>query len=546
MASSTSTKLDPKDYGLKIPENKVPPPVGPQDVTTLIDDSLANQPDKTALVGRHRRLTFAELEGEINAAAAYLSALGLREGDRIAASIGNHPEIVVAFLAAQRLGAIWFGINRNYSVPEKMYQIDDAHPRLILAEAQIVEELAAANADLGEPCTFVTVDPSGGGQWANGMAQYAGAGRPDVAINPWTPAGIAYTSGTTGRPKGAVHSQHNMIVAATIASLVAGDQRLEAIRGCASPLTILNMMIGGPLSALSAGNTLVCMDRVDVGGIAEWIAAEKINTLALVPTMIQDLLTSPDVAPDQLQSLTWVVVGAAMVPEGMATLYEARFGHKPTVGYGLTENPTVISRTHDKTPAVLGAIGRPMRHLEVRILDDEDNCLPAGETGEICVRATTEGEWAHVYTPSLGYWRNAEATEKLLRNGWLHTGDIGMIDADGELYIQSRRSDLIVRGGANIYPAEIERVIRQNPDVVDCAVLGAPDSRLGEVPAAFVQVSADVDSAALLEDLQRRCATELARYKVPVFWKTLDDLPRNAMGKIVKDRLRHHLESSAA
>ena len=532
------------EHGLKPAPARTPIPVGPQDVVTFIDESLAARPDKMALIGRHRRLTFAELEQEINAAAAYLQSLGLTMGDRIAASASNHPEIVIAFLAAQRLGLIWFGINRNYSTPEKLYLIEDGGPRVVLAETRIAEDLRSAGIG-GDGRRLIVMEPVGDCEWTAGVAAHRGASRADIAIDPWAPAGIAYTSGTTGRPKGAVHSQHNMMVAATMAALVVGDKRLEAIRGQASPMTILNMLIGGPLSALSAGNTLVCMDRIDVTGLAEWIGAEKINTLSLVPTLIQDLLTSPDIDPAQVESLTWVVVGAAMVPEGMPALYEARFGHKPTIGYGLTENPTVVSRTVDSTPATEGAVGRAMRHLDVATVDNDDQRLPAGEVGEIVIRPISTGEWADVYTPTLGYWNNPKATEELLRNGWMHTGDMGRVDPDGEMFIHSRRSELIVRGGSNIYPAEIERIIRLDERVVDCAVVGMPERRLGEVPAAFVQVNPGTESDALLEDLRAQCEMELARYKVPVFWKALDELPRNVMGKIVKQELHAFFEPVA-
>jgi len=516
--------------GLKPPTTRARIPVGPQDVATVLDAALAEKPDAVAMIGRHRRLTFAALDCEANAAAACLLARGIGPGDRIAASAGNHPDIVTAFLAAQRIGAIWLGLNRNLSAGEKRYMIDDATPRLILAEEAVLPSLPAA-------VPVMTIDPRGG-EWNACVQANIGAGRPGITIDPWAPAGIAYTSGTTGRPKGAVHSQHNMLVAATIAALVNGDPRAEAVRGTASPLTILNMMIGGPVSALSTGNPHVCMDRIDVAGLAEWIAREKVNTLALVPTLIQDLLTSPDIAPGDLASLTWIVVGAAMVPEGMTEVYEARFGHKPTIGYGLTENPTVVSRTHDRTPMIQGAIGRPMRHLDVAILDEDGQRLPAGQSGEIAIRAITQGEWANVYTPALGYWNRPDATEELLRDGWLHTGDIGSFDTDGELFIHARRNDLIVRGGSNIYPAEIERVIRLDPRVIDCAVLGKPDARLGEVPVAFVQLAPGCDEASVFAALRDRATAELARYKLPADWKAIDAMPRNAMGKIVKNELK--------
>jgi acyl-CoA synthetase (AMP-forming)/AMP-acid ligase II len=527
--------------GLSGSATRVPVPGAIQSVAEVLDPWLLTHGDRVALIGRHRSLTFRQLDQEVNSAAAYLSSLGVERGSRVAASLGNHPEIVVAFLAAQRLGAIWVGVNLAYSPVEKAYMLKDAGASVLLALPDVIDALRAAQVSPGS-LRMVSVAASGESDWSAGLGRCAGAARPDVPVDPWAPAGIAYTSGTTGRPKGAVHSQHNMIVAAQVTEELNGYRSPDAVRATASPLTILNMMIGGPVSALANGNRHVCCDRIDIEGIAEWIRSERINTMALVPTIIRDLLTSPKIDQQELSSLKWVVIGAAMVPEGMPELYESRFGHKPTVGYGLTEAPTVVSRTHDLTPRTPGAIGRAAPHLEVAILDDDCRPVPTAAEGEICARATQSGKWAGVYTPPLGYWNKPDETRKLLRGGWLHTGDIGKLDEEGELYIGARRSDLIVRGGANIYPAEVERVLLQNSKISDCAVFGRPDERLGEIVVAVLEADPAHDRDRLIEETRNECLRQLAKYKVPVEWHVLEALPRNAMGKTLKPELKKLLQ----
>jgi long-chain acyl-CoA synthetase len=514
-------------------------PDAPQNLTELYDATLAADPERIAVVGRSGALSFAALETQVNAACAYLAEFGVEAGDRVAASLTNDIHIVIAFLAVQRLGAIWVGINRAHALGERHHFLSDAEVSVLITDPAVAADTAAAAQTLRDFRHMIVVDAvdTESSEWHRGLRSHAGAERPNVEVDPFAPAAIAYTSGTTGLAKGAVHSQHNILVAATVAELMAVDSRPGVIRGSTSPLTILNLMILGPVATLSRGSRIVCMDRIDVLGIAEWVRDERINTLSLVPTSLHDLLTRSDIDQTDLSSLTWVVVGAAVVPEGMDKLYRDRFGHDFTISYGLTENPTTVSRSHSETPRRQGVVGRPMFHLDVAICDETGARVDPGIQGEICVRASTEGTWANVYTPVLGYWNNAEATATLLKDDWLHTGDIGYLDERGELYIQDRRSDLINRGGSNIYPAEIERVLRQEPGVRDCAVTGRPDARLGQTVAAYIQPSAGVHGEELIDRLRQRCVREIAKYKIPAHWVVVEAMPRNAMGKIIKSRL---------
>jgi acyl-CoA synthetase (AMP-forming)/AMP-acid ligase II len=522
-------------------------PTGPRDVASLLDGPVRDMPEAPALIGRYERLTYAQLDERVNAGAAFLRSLGVSEGDRVAATTHNHTDIVTAFLAVQRLGAIWLGITRNTAPGEKRYILENAGAKVYLADKAAETQAEGLRGQLPDLQHLVGMEPGDEDSgWRAGVAAHVGAGRPDVEIDPWAPACIAFTSGTTGFPKGVVHSQHTMLVAMTAGSALRGlpPPGPETIRGVALPLTIQNMMIIGAVGGLGSGSPLVCVDRIDAEGVADWIEAEQINTLSLVPTVVQDMLTLPQIGPEKLQSLINLGVGAAPVPEGLPSLYQERFGRRIGVGYGLTECPTGVAARDENSPDVQGCIGHALPHLEVIIQDEAGQAVPDEEAGEICFRAQQTGPWAHVYAGPLGYWRNPEATAKLLRGGWLHTADVGSFK-DGELYIHDRRTDLIIRGGSNIYPAEVERVIRMDPRVRDVAVVGKPDARLGEVVAAFVETHKPQRDSTLIADLQALCLEQIATYKTPVEWILVEDLPRNAMGKVVKPQLRERLRTPA-
>jgi acyl-CoA synthetase (AMP-forming)/AMP-acid ligase II len=513
-------------------------PEGPQDVAGILDRHVLERPNAVALVGRNGRLTFAQLDEEVHAAAAFLHFLGVEPGDRVAACAGNDTEIVAAFLAVQRLGAIWVGINRKYAPPEKRFLIEDAGARVFLADADAVADIHRLDRPPQGLDHIVSMQPGDGASaWRQGLRRFAGARIRRAPADPWASAAIAYTSGTTGHPKGVVHSQHSIVLAAWVAAVNSGRTDADVIRGSALPLTILNLMIHGPVCAYVTGACHVCIDRIDAEGVAEWIEKERVNSLSLVPTVVRDLLTRPSIRRESLASVSWLLSGAATVPQDLPKLYEERFGRRFTIGYGLTECPTGVTMTRDDSPDVQGCIGRPHFHLQVAICDQSGSLLSAGKSGEICFRAIETGPWANVYSGPLGYWRRPEATAALWRNGWVHSGDIGYLDERGELYIQDRRCDLIIRGGANVYPAEVERVLRLHPRVRDCAVAGIPDPRLGQVVAAFIEAYDRRDTESLVADLTTLCRREIAEYKIPARWAVVESLPRNAMGKIIKSQL---------
>ncbi len=525
--------------GLVVRMTPAPLPEGPATVAEALVAGVRDHPDREALVpadateGR-RTLTYAELDARVDAAAGGLAALGVGPGSVVACSLPNRPALVEAFLATQRLGAVWLGVNANLVDDEVSWQLADAGAEVVLATA-------ARTAAVGDR-RLLEVDA-----WDDLAA--AGHPAPTTTIDPHAPAAIAYTSGTTGRPKGAVHSQHNLLwpgISSRRSYPALPDER----HGTALALTILNMLVLGPLWAFLRGTTAVLMDRTDAVGFATAVREQRINRVTLVPAMAHDLVAHPDVAPADLATLTQVIIGAGHSPPALRDAWEDEFGNRTVAGYGLTEAPTGVTREHVDRPMRPDGAGYPLEPVRVVVVDDDDVPLPDGETGEVCLAAATDGPWAGTWTPMLGYLGRPDATAEALRGGVLHTGDLGFLDEHGQLVLRGRRTEMVLRGGANVYPAEVERVLLDHPGVREAVVLGLPDDRLGEVVAAGLVAEpgpwADGDPAALVDDVTAFCRERMARYKVPDRVLVLDGFPRNAMGKVVKAELAPAFEGAGA
>jgi long-chain acyl-CoA synthetase len=463
-------------------------------IAQVLDRPLAERPDGEAVVARSGRLTYRELDVAADRAAGAFSSLGLEPGDHVAVSLPNDLDVVVAFHGAMRLGLVWIGLNTALAAPEKAHIVHDSNARFLLD---------------------ASVD------WQGVMA--AAPAPPAVDIDPHAPAGIAYTSGTTGLPRGVVHSQHNLLLPGEVLVNTRGyDASLR--KGDSLPLTILNLMVLTTLLTAQCGGCCVVMDRRDADGVLDWIRDERVTVWNGVPTQLFDLARKHAHRSD-LATLTEVWSGGGDCPDALRQEFATAFGLPVRATYGLTEAPTVVAIDppgDDWRPA---ASGQVLPHLQVDAVDAVDDGL-----GEICVQAAAGGPWAGRWTPMLGEWSNGALhpnTDPVLR-----TGDLGTVATDGWLSVRDRRKLVVVRGGANIYPAEVERVLLSVPGVAAAAAFGVPDERLGEQLAAAVQ---PVPGATVTVDaLVAVCRDQLARYKVPERWTVVDALPVNAMGKVVR------------
>lgn len=502
-----------------------PYPIGPSTLAALLDGPLEHFGERIALIDDDRQWTFAELDRSVDRAAAALASLGVGPGDRVAWSLPNCAEMPVGFLATQRLGAVWLGINTALAAPEKAHLLNDSESSLWITEGD-ADKAAAQSRFSGTAL--------GASAYTAAVSSADPASAPRPRIDPHAPAAIAYTSGTTGAPKGAVHSQHNLLWPGLI-TLHTHPPKPTDRQGTPLAHTILNMLILGIVSAWTRGTTGVVLHRGDPEGLCAEVARHRLTRTTLVPTQLHDLVHSDRVDPTDLASLDSILVGGAATPAKTRRAFAEKFNIRALMGYGLSEAPTGIVRESIDESIDDSATGYALDLLEVVIVDDTDQELPVGRSGEICLRPTSTGPWAGCWTPTLGYWRSPGATRELLRDKILHTGDIGALDSNGRLTVSGRRSDLILRGGANVSPAEVEKVLLDHPDVVDAVVYGIPDERLGErVAAAIVAGASQPDP----EQLRAHLARQLARYKIPDQIRMLDELPRNSMGKVLRSELR--------
>jgi acyl-CoA synthetase (AMP-forming)/AMP-acid ligase II len=491
---------------------------------------------------RNATLTYSQLVEVTGATLLSFRSLGIRPGTIVAACGPNLNELTVAFLAVQRLGGVWVGINRALSVREKIAQLRDCGAVLFLGDEPSIAQIESERPQLPELTGLLLLSQSVGQLWG------ASRGHENPVVryplpDPLAPAAIAYTSGTTGIPKGTVHSQHSMMVFVNgrLSSGEGGQWTRGYRRGISIPLTILNCMLFGPIAALAGGGSFVAMDRTDAAGVGEWIQSRRVEVFNGAPPTMRDLLLKPELRHFDLSSLRAVALGGGAIPEGLFVAFRDRFDFELVADYGLTESPaSVVSSLINEKPRP-GSPGKANHHLEVAIMSPTGDRLPTGEVGELCVGAASNGEWAGVYTGMLGYWRKPDETRGAFHGPWLRTGDLASVAEDGVISIVGRRKEMILRGGANVYPAEVESVLRLDERVEDVVVMGLPDERLGEIVVAYLKLRpGEVHGGSLLAELRHSCAEQLARYKIPERWFVVDDFPRNAMNKPVRKLIPSH------
>jgi long-chain acyl-CoA synthetase len=512
-----------------------PPPARPThdhrplSAATALEAVLSERPDAEAVVARSGRLTYRQLDQWAERSMRALIAAGVRPGDRLGVSLTNDLPLVALFHAAMRLGAIWVGVQRALAPPEKAYLLADSQTGLFVGDAETVDQVRQTSGD--HPVTrCVVVDQDPRAEWAM-LLDSDGAG-PLPAPDPLAPAAIAYTSGTTGFPKGAVHSQHNLMVPGRMIVRSRGYGPTLRKADC-FPLTILNLQVLSTLLVAQCGGAAIVMDRVDPAGIAQWIEAERATTWNGAPAMLYGLAADDDTPAASLRSLDDVWSGGSHCPQATRDRFTAKFGLPVHTTYGATEVPTVVTIAPRGRAIDPGASGLPLLHLALHIVDDDGTEQRAGASGEICVGPADHGDLAALYQPMLGYWGKPEASAQAVRNGILHTGDVGFLDDEGCLHVQDRRQSLIVRGSANVYPAEVERVLDDFPAIAGSCVIGVADDRLGARVVAAVELdgSHSDDGTFDTDALRAHCLVNLARYKVPERF-LVRTLPRNAMGKV--------------
>lgn len=507
-------------------------------VGQVLDEGAAAHPDRDALVfvapgAAPRSWTYLELAREADRVARALLA-NFEPGERVAVWAANCAEWVLLQHGAARAGIVLVTVNPAYLERELRHVLGRSEAVGVFHAADfrgiaLGEVVARVAADL--PAVRRTVSFA---DWTDFTAA-GDTSRGLPVVDPGAACQIQFTSGTTGAPKGAVLHHRGIVNAARFVA-----DRVGFTEGAVSVNSMPLFHIGGcgvmELGTLAKAGTYVLAPGFDPGHVLELLETYRGEVTLAVPTMLIALLEHPDLAKRDLAALRVVMTGGASAPAELVRRTKRVLGTGFTISYGQTELCGVITQTgpDDSDVDQAETIGRPLPFAEVKVIDPADGrVLPVGTQGEICT---------HGYQTMLGYHGQAAETASTVDDeGWLHTGDLGTMDGRGYLRITGRSKDMIVRGGEKIYPREIEDVLATHPAVLDAAVLGVPDERLGERVIAAVRVRDGVDAAAVGTDLGEFCRAELARYKVPVEWHVLDEFPQTPSGKIQKYVLRDRL-----
>jgi len=490
---------------------------------TILLASASERPDHTALLLNERRISFAELDRAARGVAASLRARGVEPGRSVAIMVPNVPEFTIAYFGILYAGCAIVPLNVLLSAPEVTYHLEDSEAVLLFAHPFFGEPARTGASGAGVPVVWAG---GGEGQTLAAMA----AAEPLADLHPTAPddtAVILYTSGTTGRPKGAELTHANLLIncAVVVPKLVPLDRDEVAL--ATLPLFHSFGQTCVQNACIAGGATCTLLPRFTARDAFEIMQRDGVTLFAGVPTMYFALLHHEGGEQYDLSKLRYCLSGGAPMPVEVMTAFEKRFGVPILEGYGLSETSPVASFNMLTRERKVGSIGYPVWGVEMAILDDDDRRLPDSQSGEICIRG---------HNVMKGYWKRPEANAETLRNGWFHSGDIGTRDADGCYWIVDRKKDMIIRGGFNVYPREVEEVLYQHEAVREAAVIGVEHPSHGEEVKAVVALAEGRSVTA--DELIAWCKQRLAAYKYPRIVEFLDELPKGPTGKILKRSLK--------
>jgi len=488
----------------------------------VLQRTAARQPDKTAIIAKEEELTFAALNQRVQALAGQLIAEGIGQGDRVGVLLPNSAAIPLAYYSTQKIGAVTVILDARLKGKELEGVLQDADLKLLVVHQTLYPEVEEI---------FKSIEPIP--VWIAGATDersFEQRFRASSAVNnspdlkPDDDALILYTSGTTGEPKGVVLTYRNLLQY----PMVMGAMNVcdaSTMRGCVLPMShIVGPVVCNELA--EKGYTLVIFDQINPVTLLEGIQKYRVNVFESVPIVFQLLLGVKNLASYDTSSMKIAAMMGTSIPMPLLRAFQTAQPHiKVIQGYGLTETSPMITLVEpEKAESKMGSIGRAVPGVEVRIVDDDDKELPVGEAGEIITRGP------HVMK---GYFRRADATAQRIRNGWLYTGDVGKVEADGYYYHLGRRDDMIITGGLNVYPAEVENLLYTYPGVQETIVFAIPDAKRGQVIGAAVVSRSGV--AVAEKELLTFLRANLANFKVPDRIVFRESLPRTTSGKTIRD-----------
>ena len=497
------------------------------DFTTVAKSALETDPTKTALIIGNKSISYADFEQMVQTHAACLAAHGLRKGDRVGLLSHNHQDLAALLFGTWRIGCVAVPLNHLYQGPEVEFAVDHSKIRLLVIHDRLARGLASkfkAPACLERCFTFDAPVEGIGTPWRNQLA----GDHPPVSMTPpeeAEPAAIYFTSGSTAKPKGVTHTARSI--------LETGRSRAETMKLVEDDIWLLSTQLvhvsaslGSLIPAMVVGGTVVFLNEFSP---EDWLAAFKKHAptrSVILPSLLHDILDCPALAGVNFSTIRSMECGGDFVTPDLYKAWDAVCSEPLSQLIGMTECEGYCVR-HPGAAVKPGSSGKPRVGVEVRVLDPDGKEAPTGEIGELCVRSMSM---------TIGYWQDPENTANTIRDGWLHSGDQGRIDEDGNVSFVGRSKEIIVKRGANIAPGEVESVLDEHPDIAESAVVGTPSGKHGQHVVAFVETEKgrtfDTDAAAAWT------AEQIAAFKVPDQWVVVDSLPRNAVGKL--DRAELH------
>lgn len=507
-------------------------------------------PERDYLVYQDERWTYADAHRDVASAAAWMAEQGVKPGDRVAIAMRNYPEWMLLYWACVATGVVVVGMNAWWTPEEMDYALKDSEPKVLFADSERLERALSIDG-VSDRMKVVGVRapdaPAPVIQWSDVLAH--GGDLPQVTVDPDSDACIFYTSGTTGFPKGAqlthrgcVSNLLNMAFSAASTTLATAratgemppppEEAPVPVGLITTPLFHVTANNCAAYLITAAGGKIVLMYRWDAGEALKLVETEKVTAMSGVPIMARELINHPDFATTDTSSLQTLGGGGAQLPPDLVHKIDSSVETaRPNTGYGMTETCGIITSVSadffiDKPDSA----GPAMPNFEAKCVNELGETLPQGEVGELWVKGSSVIK---------GYINRPEATAESITDGWLHTGDIARIDEDGFIFIVDRKKDMVLRGGENVYCAEVEAAVYRHPSVAECSVFGVPDDRLGEEVGVAIVLKPGEDVSA--DALREHCAGIMAKHKVPRYVWFLTALPRNASGKFVKRDLKEQL-----
>jgi long-chain acyl-CoA synthetase len=488
-----------------------------RNLASILTETAERRPDHVAIKLDDFELNYQLLNEGSARVAGLLEEKGVKPGDRVGVMLPNVPHFPTVFYGVLRAGAVVVPMNVLLKGREVSFYLKDPEAKLLFAWHDFAEaaeqgaDEAGAETILVKPGEFEPMLME-----REGSYEVADRDGDDTAV-------ILYTSGTTGTPKGAELTHDNLgSNVDTILSTLFEIQDDDVVLG-ALPFFHVFGLTCGLNSTVKAGGTLTLVPRFEADKALEVIARDRVTIFQGVPTMYVGMLHSEKADEVDLSCLRLCVSGGSAMPGEVLRSFEEKFGCKILEGYGLSETSPVASFNHPDRERKVGSIGTPVAGVEMKVVDDDDNEVPQGEVGEIVIKGPNVMK---------GYWRKPDATEDAIRDGWFHTGDMAKVDEEGYFFIVDRKKEMILRGGYNVYPREIEEVLYEHPAVAECAVIGVPDDKMGEEVGAAVALKKGEDASE--DDLRAYVKERVAGYKYPRKIWFVDELPKGPTGKIMK------------